>query len=329
MTAVSALSIFPLFDHFAVEQLESLAACISRVRFPAESRVLAEGERSTDAFVIVEGRIRVERETPYGLFQLALLEPGEMFGEVSFLDQEARSVDAVAEIDTELFLINPMALAALAERDQKFELALYWTLWRNLSLKLRKTNQRLTRFFSETGTAGDSAPTGIDEPTGSFQLDLATKRDLFREQKLSDMEINFLSSLSQEKKYHPNEVLFREGDIGDSMYIVLDGKVRITKNIPGAGEEALAFMERGDYFGEMSLIDELPRSAEAKAHDRGAVVLRIPKDVVSGLLDINKVSSLRLLRILCTLIAKRLREIDDKLVGWFILAGGQGGSLGE
>jgi hypothetical protein len=36
----------------------------------------------------------------------------------------------------------------------------------------------------------------------------------------------------------------------------------------------------------------------------------------------RKVSSLRLLRILCRLVAKRLREIDDKLVGWFILAGG-------
>ncbi len=328
MSAVNALSIFPLFDHFAVEQLESLAACISQVRFPAGAKVIQEGERSADAFVLVSGRIRVERETPYGVFQLALLEPGEIFGEVSFLDGDVRSVDTVCETESELFLINPMALRALADRDQKFELALYWALWRNLSIKLRKTNHRLTRFFSETGSTSDSAPTGIDEPTGSFQLDLATKRDLFQEQKLSNMEINFLTSLSQEKKYHPNEVLFREGDLGDSMYIVLDGKVRITKNIPGAGEEALAFMERGDYFGEMALIDDLPRSAEAKAHDKGAVVLRIPKEVVTGILDINKVSSLRLLRILCTLLAKRLREIDDKLVGWFILSGGQGGTLG-
>ena len=327
MNAVSTLTLFPLFDHFAVKQLESLAACISKVRFPAESRVLEEGDHSTDAFVIVSGSVRVERQTPYGTFHIARLEPGEIFGEVSFLDHASRSVDAVTEVETELFLINPMALRALANEDKRFELALYWSLWRNLSIKLRKTNTRLSRFFSETGTTADARPLDIDEPTGSFQLDLSTKRDLFREQKLSTMEINFLSSLSQERKYQSNEVLFREGDPGDSMYIVLAGKIRISKNIPGAGEEALAFMERGDYFGEMALIDELPRSAEAKAHEKEAVVLKIPKDVVSGLLDINKVSSLRLLKILCTLIAKRLREIDDKLVGWFILAGGQGGTL--
>jgi hypothetical protein len=44
--------------------------------------------------------------------------------------------------------------------------------------------------------------------------------------------------------------------------------------------------------------------------------------VVGQLLDMHKVSSVRLLRILCGLVAGRLREIDDKLVGWYILAGG-------
>jgi hypothetical protein len=49
--------------------------------------------------------------------------------------------------------------------------------------------------------------------------------------------------------------------------------------------------------------------------------------VVEGLLDMKKLSSLRLLKILCALVAKRLREVDDKLVGWHILAAGGGTSL--
>ena len=108
------------------------------------------------------------------------------------------------------------------------------------------------------------------------------------------------------------------------MYVVLDGRVMISKDIPGAGEEALAFLERGDYFGEMALIDRKPRSADAKAADRGAVVLSIPRHVVEGILDIHKVSSISLLRILCGMIAQRLRDLDEKLVGWYIIGGGSG-----
>jgi CRP-like cAMP-binding protein len=168
---------------------------------------------------------------------------------------------------------------------------------------------------------GDAGP--------EFRIDLDAKRKLFEEQKLSSLEINFLSSLSREVKLRPGEVIFREGEPGDRMYVVLEGRVMISKYIPGAGEEALAFLERGDYFGEMALIDKQPRSADASAHSGGAVVLAIPADVLEGILDIQKMSSLRLLKILCALVARRLRELDDKLAGWFVLAGGHiGGEAG-
>jgi hypothetical protein len=201
-------------------------------------------------------------------------------------------------------------------------MAVYWTMWRSLSIKLRRTNDKLTRFFSHGGHAAVQESAGARVPTGEFRIDLQAKKNLFSEQKLSSLEINFLTSLSREKKLAPGEVLFREGDPGDAMYVVLEGRIRISKMIPGAGEEALSILERGDYFGEMALIDHQPRSALAKAHEGGAVVLAIPQNVLEGLLDIRKVSSLGLLRILCSLVAKRLREIDDKLVGWYILAGG-------
>ena len=97
----------------------------------------------------------------------------------------------------------------------------------------------------------------------------------------------------------------------------------ISKSIPGVGEEALAFLERGDYFGEMALIEDRPRSADARAHPRaGATVLALPRDVVGGLLNIEKVSSIRLLKILSRLAATRVRQLHEKLVGWFLLAGG-------
>ena len=170
-------------------------------------------------------------------------------------------------------------------------------------------------------------PPTIADQANDLRVGLDAKRDLFREQKLSRMEINFLSTLSKEQQLKPNETLFREGESGDRMYVILEGKVMISKRIVGAGVEALAILERGDYFGEMALIDREPRSADAKAHDTGAVVLSISHEVLQGILDIQKVSSLRLLELLCGLVAKRLREIDDKLIGWYIFDAGSGESL--
>lgn len=322
MRIQDSLRAFPLFEHFSEEKLSLLSECGTRVRFPGQVQLVSEGEEGIDTYVIETGEVRIERETAYGRYTLADLGPGEMVGETSFVDRNARSGDATTTQPTQLLLLSPVALSTLMERDRGFAIALYWSFWKSLSQKLRMTNDCLTRFFSETGKPPSTEPPPVTSAGASLHLEMTKKRELFREQKLSSMEINFLASLSKERKYAPGQIIFREGDVGEMMFIVLDGRVMISRYLPGAGEEALSFLERGDYFGEMALIDHEPRSADAKAHDGGAVVLAIPGEVVEGILDINKLSSLRLLTILCSLVAKRLREVDDKIIGWFMLAGG-------
>lgn len=309
------------FSHFTEAHFRQLESCASRSRFPPGSLVVGEGDASLEAYVLCSGSIRLQRETSYGQFTLATLYAGDLLGEISFVDQQVRSVDAYTETDVEVLVLNPVALSTLTERDHSFTVALYWAIWKSLSKKLRTTNERLRRFFTDTPPP---LPTPIphNEPSGEFKLDIEVKRAVFREQKLSNMEINFLASLSKAKKLAPDEVLFREGDPADRMFIIIDGRIMISKVIPGAGEEALAFLERGDFFGEMALIDGEPRSADAKADATGALVLSIRREVLEKILDIRRVSSIRLLKLLCSLTAKRLREVNEKIIGWYILSGG-------
>jgi CRP-like cAMP-binding protein len=110
------------------------------------------------------------------------------------------------------------------------------------------------------------------------------------------------------------------------MYVVLDGRVRIGKFIPGGGEEALAILERGDFFGELSLIDGQPRSADARAHGGPVTVLALDQPTVHEVLAMDPQASLDFLQLLCRLVAKRLREIDEKVIGWRILAGESAGT---
>ena len=97
------------------------------------------------------------------------------------------------------------------------------------------------------------------------EKDVLSQVYLFRELKPSEMER--LLSISKEKKVKKDEVIFKEGDIGDAFYLIVAGSVRISTLVPGVGEEALTILKAGEYFGEMALIDDAPRSASAIANE--------------------------------------------------------------
>lgn len=328
MGLASRLSQIALFAHFRQAELEALVACAVGRAYTAQTGILKQGEPSLDVYVVDRGLVDIQRVTPYGPFTIAQLGSGQLFGEASFVDSSPRSGDVVARTEAAVITLLSAPTRELILRDQRVAVALYWAFWKSLSTKLRSTNDQLGRFFAHVPQGGAAKPPLPKPPTGEFRLDIAAKRDLFAEQKLSSLEINFLTSLSRERKFKAGQVVFHENDPGDAMYVVLEGRILISKFIPGAGEEALAFLERGDYFGEMALIDRAPRSAQARAHDGGAVVLSIPAEVVAGILDVRKISSLPLLKILCGLVAKRMREVDDKIVGWYILSGGESNQPG-
>src|SRR5881398_1365269 len=75
-----------------------------------------------------------------------------------------------------------------------------------------------------------------------------------------------VANIATQKQVRANEKIFQEGEVGTEMYLIGAGKVRISKMVPGVGEEALAILESGSYFGEMALIDDTPRSADATAN---------------------------------------------------------------
>jgi CRP-like cAMP-binding protein len=307
-----------LFAHFEELDLDTLLAATSRHTVAAQSAL--DGHLRT--CFLEEGQLRLRRDTPYGPYVLRRVAAGELLGEGHLLLHPPSAGEAVAETELQLLAFDGEALSALTEASSRFELCLLWTMWKSLSAKLRITNGRLTEFFStDSGRTAEQRPSRA-APAADFRIDLQAKRGLFAEQRLSSLEINFLTTLSKEERYESGQAIFHEGEPAETMYVVLDGKVRISKHIPGAGEEALSFLERGAFFGEMALIEREGRSATAVAHGGNAIVLGIPREVLRGLLDIKKVSSTRLLRLLCEMLARRLNELDDKLVGWHILSAG-------
>jgi CRP-like cAMP-binding protein len=249
----SQLRQFPLLAHFDDESLRQVVAASFVEHHTSGSKVYKESDPTFALYIILRGAVRIERYTPFNPYLLGNFIKGEIFGDRDFLHRTGRGADAVTDADSEVLMLDPDLLVTQCEQRQAFELALYWSLWKSLSANLRKANDRMATFFSESDPREASAPPAADRGQAArFRVDMASKRSVFQEQKLSPMEINFLASLSKEERLKPGQVIFREAEPGDKMYVVLDGEVMISKLIPGVGEEALAFLGRGDYFGEMA-----------------------------------------------------------------------------
>ena len=129
---------------------------------------------------------------------------------------------------------------------------------------------------------------------------------------LTQDALALIAQVATEESHALGTKIFEHGDTGDKLYLILEGKVRISRDVPGMGEEALAVLGPGQVFGEMSLIDDSPRSADARVHER-CRLLAIPKDGFEDLLFLHKDLAYEVLWNIVRMLTHRLRETNEKL----------------
>src|SRR3954465_14488849 len=323
ITMAADLRALTVFQHMKDEQLIRLSKFAHVETLGEGGHVFHEEDRSLDFYVVKDGRIEIRKDTPFGPQILVWLAAGTIFGEMNFIDRTHRSSDAVAVVPSSCFTFSFSALDQLMDEDKQLAVGLHWAFWRSLTEKVRDANEQLKLFFQEDAKKGQ----GRKRVEGTREMQQVTvksedKVDLFKERGLSAGEMKLLATFSSEERFREGSMVFREGEKGDKLYIVLDGRVRISKFIPGVAEEALAVLDRGDFFGEMALIDDKARSADAKAHDGDATVLSIDRATLNEILSMDPHASLQFLNLLCRMISRRLREINEKIVQWKYMSGG-------
>ena len=117
-----------------------------------------------------------------------------------------------------------------------------------------------------------------------------------------------MSSNGVVERYADGEIIVHEGDTGREMYVIRKGQVEVTKSL-GGSHVVLATLERGNFFGEMSLLESLPRSATVRAKgetellviEPGALLLKIRRDPTFAFEMLQHMS-------------RRVRDLDDQLM---------------
>ena len=125
--------------------------------------------------------------------------------------------------------------------------------------------------------------------------------DLFQD--IPSELLSQISQISRAKDYDSGEVIFNEGDYGDSMFIVIEGEVSIQKN-----GKSIALLDKGSSLGEMALLDNETRSADATAKV-DSVLLKINQDVFYELMEGNADIMKQIIR----LLTSRIRDANSKL----------------
>jgi len=145
---------------------------------------------------------------------------------------------------------------------------------------------------------------------GSMETDLIKQAAIFQD--LEQEELQKIAEISKEQKFKFGQTIFKEGEPGNRLYLISEGEVRISRVVPGSGEEALTVLKKGACFGEMSVFDRSERSTDAIANT-DCTLVTITRSDFEMLLDFERDLGYKVLWRVVRLLSDRLRVTNDNL----------------
>ena len=256
---------------------------LSFVNFRKDSYLLVEGKTENDRFYIIQsGKVRTFRQNDPTPDAASVLGPGDFVGVVSCMSLHSQIESAVALTDV---------TAISVEREQYPELIAKNTpvamkIIRTFAHKTRMVNEVLTRltlkntlnsspeqlytiaaYYEKTGKT-NVAVYGyyqyLKECPAGANVEEAKKR--FVALKPKSQAVYFETPADATRNYPKDTMIFSECQTGQDMFIIQSGQVKISKMVDG-NEVILAVLQKGDFFGEMALLENKPRSASAIVHE--------------------------------------------------------------
>jgi CRP/FNR family cyclic AMP-dependent transcriptional regulator len=123
---------------------------------------------------------------------------------------------------------------------------------------------------------------------------------------LTPLELNIVDRLMHERRFLADEIVFDEGEEGQALYLVMSGRVIITRQL-GASREVVAELSPGAFFGDLALLDNSPRNAQTRALENCELAVFFRADFM-GLMETDAVIGYKIALALARHIGSRLRD---------------------
>lgn len=125
---------------------------------------------------------------------------------------------------------------------------------------------------------------------------------------LTKAEASDLLSMCRTVEYKKGRTIFSEGTEGNEVYLIDEGRVKITTQTPQGRTKILGILQEGDFLGEMAILDPSPRTANAFVHEDASIIVLERKDFLS-FIDEHPDVSMKIVQSLC----RRVREANDEI----------------
>lgn len=262
---------------------------ISYRNYQKNAFILIEGEIKSDCFYIVkEGKINIQKKFPvYGEKHSEILVSGDFFGVVGAMSQLPHLESAIAAVPSQLLVVPRKAFPSLTQKNP----ALASKIVRFFSKKIRQFNDRELDFKIIAHGVDENFVTLLNI-AAVYENELKRKRiaaymynsiNYYKpDTEVASQALDRLSKMEERVKfnkkdgifrqYSDSDIIFCENEPADEVYILKNGKVRISKLMNGADQQ-LYIMRAGDVFGEMALLENKTRSATAVAMEDSEVLV--------------------------------------------------------
>ena len=147
-------------------------------------------------------------------------------------------------------------------------------------------------------------------------MEIENKREILSESPLFDNllpnELSMVADLFSMRSFEANDIIFEEGDFGDSMFVIAQGSVDILRKNPAGELTAIATLDAPQFFGEMSLIDKEYRSATVRAKT-DAVLLQLTNENLHIFAKNFRNGFTWVVVNIARVLSSRLREVNRRL----------------